>query len=92
MKIGMGAGQQESRTSRTPSTNPRERNVEDGEQQTGENPLKFLEDEAMNLHSSDHPGMNLVSVPLTGVNFLSWSRSIKIALGAKTKLSFIDGT
>ena len=88
----MGAGQQESRTSHILSANPRERNVEDGEQQIEENSSKFLEDEAMNLHSSNHPGMNLVSAPLTGVNFLSWSRSIKIPLGAKTKLSFIEGT
>ncbi|KAL2232986.1 UNVERIFIED_CONTAM: hypothetical protein Sindi_1478600 [Sesamum indicum] len=36
--------------------------------------------------------MNLVSVPLDGMNFLTWSRAIKLALGAKQKLGFIDGT
>ena len=46
----------------------------------------------MILHNSDHPGMILVSTPLRGNNYLSWSRSIQIALGAKTKLSFINGT
>ena len=43
------------------------------------------------LHSSDHPGMQLVSTPLTGNNYLSWSRSMRIAMGAKLKLGFIDG-
>ena len=43
------------------------------------------------LHSSDHPGMVLVSAPLTRSNFLTWSRSMRIALGAKMKLEFIDG-
>lgn len=46
----------------------------------------------MNLHSSDHPGMTLVTAPLTGKNFLAWSRSVKIALGAKMKLGLIDGS
>ncbi|KAL2247111.1 UNVERIFIED_CONTAM: hypothetical protein Sindi_2563400 [Sesamum indicum] len=36
--------------------------------------------------------MNLVSIPLNGNNFLTWSRSIKLALGAKQKLGFIDGS
>ena len=36
--------------------------------------------------------MILVFAPLTGSNFLSWGRSVKIALGAKTKLGHIDGT
>ena len=43
------------------------------------------------LHSSDHPSMILVSAPLVGTNYLSWSCSIKIALGAKHKLGFING-
>ncbi|KAL5784713.1 hypothetical protein ACOSQ2_007105 [Xanthoceras sorbifolium] len=42
------------------------------------------------LHNSDHPGMALVTTPLTRKNFLTWSRSVKIALGAKLKLNFID--
>ena len=52
----------------------------------------LTENEAVMLHNSDHLGMTLVSVPLIGSNYLSWSRSVKIALGAKMKLSFIDGS
>ncbi|XP_010251928.1 PREDICTED: uncharacterized protein LOC104593656 [Nelumbo nucifera] len=44
------------------------------------------------LHNSDHPGMALVTAPLTSKNFLVWSRSVKIALGAKMKLGLIDGS
>lgn len=43
------------------------------------------------LQSSDHPGMLLVTTPLIGSNYLSWSRSMSIALGAKVKLGFING-
>lgn len=45
----------------------------------------------MFLQTSDHPGMNLITSSLTENNYLTWSRSVKIALGAKTKLGFIDG-
>ncbi|KAG8660311.1 hypothetical protein MANES_02G144450v8 [Manihot esculenta] len=48
-------------------------------------------DDPLFLHSSDHPGLVLVSSPLTGDNYLSWSRSMLIALRAKDKLGFIDG-
>lgn len=44
------------------------------------------------LSSSDHPGLSLVTEVLTDQNFHHWSRSIKIALSAKLKLGFIDGT
>ncbi|CAA0842893.1 Unknown protein, partial [Striga hermonthica] len=43
------------------------------------------------LHNSDHPGMALVSTLLTGSNYQSWWRAMTIALGAKTKLGFVDG-
>ncbi|CAA0817942.1 Unknown protein, partial [Striga hermonthica] len=43
------------------------------------------------MSNSDSPGMILVSYQLTGNNFLSWKRSMMIALGAKTKLGFING-
>ncbi|KAL0402447.1 UNVERIFIED_CONTAM: hypothetical protein Slati_4274600 [Sesamum latifolium] len=48
--------------------------------------------ERLRLHGGDHPRMSLVSVPLDGNNYLSWSQSIRLALGAKQKLCFIDGT
>ncbi|GJW47249.1 hypothetical protein Tco_0078895 [Tanacetum coccineum] len=44
------------------------------------------------LASSDHPGMMLTNTPFNGGNFISWSRTIKMALGAKLKLGFIDGS
>ncbi|KAK6122554.1 hypothetical protein DH2020_043699 [Rehmannia glutinosa] len=53
---------------------------------------KMSEDDTLKMSGSDHPGMALVTNPLTGNNFLPWSRSVKISLGAKNKLGFIDGT
>lgn len=44
------------------------------------------------LHPSDHPGMVLVSQKLIGDNFPSWKRAAKIALAAKNKLCFVDGS
>ncbi|CAA0825574.1 Unknown protein [Striga hermonthica] len=43
------------------------------------------------LHGSDNLGMLIVTNLLTGSNFLPWKRSMMIALGAKTKLGFING-
>ena len=85
MKIGAMNGQHESKSSRADT---RENQL----RQQGEIAINVLKEEALNLHNLDHPGMMLVSTPLTGNNFLLWSRSIKTALGAKTKLYFIDGT
>ncbi|KAF7807109.1 uncharacterized protein G2W53_039270 [Senna tora] len=47
---------------------------------------------AWSLSSSDHPGIALVTSPLVGSNFISWSLAIKTVLGAKDKLGFIDRT
>ena len=44
------------------------------------------------IASSDHPGMTLTNTSFNGVNFHIWSRTNKMALGAKLKLGFIDGT
>ncbi|XP_031260066.1 uncharacterized protein LOC116118244 [Pistacia vera] len=47
--------------------------------------------EPLYLQSSDHPGMILVSTLVTGNNnYLSWS-CMKIVLGAKVKLGFVNG-
>lgn len=43
------------------------------------------------LSNSDNPGMQLVSAHFDGTNFQSWSRNVKLALGAKMKLGFING-
>ncbi|KAE8672369.1 hypothetical protein F3Y22_tig00111843pilonHSYRG00119 [Hibiscus syriacus] len=45
------------------------------------------------LHPSDTAGVQLVSQQLTGVETYNlWSRSMRIALLAKNKLGFVDGT
>ncbi|XP_075083435.1 uncharacterized protein LOC142167172 [Nicotiana tabacum] len=43
------------------------------------------------LHSSDTPGMALVSSPFDGKGFPRWKRSVLIAISAKNKLGFING-
>ncbi|KAG7584438.1 Ribonuclease H-like superfamily [Arabidopsis suecica] len=44
------------------------------------------------LHSSDNPGLSLVSHNLDGSNYNSWSVAMTIALESKNKWSFIDGS
>ncbi|KAL5563154.1 hypothetical protein UlMin_032901 [Ulmus minor] len=44
------------------------------------------------LHHSDNPGLVLVSQPLIGENYASWSRAMLIALSVKNKLGFVDGS
>ncbi|KAF7153877.1 hypothetical protein RHSIM_Rhsim01G0079100 [Rhododendron simsii] len=44
------------------------------------------------LHPSDQPGVMLVSLPLTGDNYTTWSRAIVMALSAKNKVGLIDGS
>lgn len=45
------------------------------------------------LHSSDHAGLILVSDRLvSGSDFHSWRRSVRMALNVRNKLGFIDGT
>ncbi|XP_019262541.1 PREDICTED: uncharacterized protein LOC109240365 [Nicotiana attenuata] len=44
------------------------------------------------LHSSDAPGMSLVNAVFDGKGFQGWKRSILIALSAKNKVGFINGT
>ena len=44
------------------------------------------------LHNSDHPGIVLVSHHLTGANYNNWSKAMVMALTAKNKISFIDGS
>jgi hypothetical protein len=48
--------------------------------------------DSLTLHSSDSPGLVLVFKPLERQNYGQWSRSMRIALSAKNKLGFIDGT
>ncbi|KAF7834460.1 uncharacterized protein G2W53_009319 [Senna tora] len=44
------------------------------------------------IYPSDNPGAQIVVNLLTLGNYLIWSRSIRIALKAKNKLGFIDGS
>ncbi|XP_073042328.1 uncharacterized protein [Primulina eburnea] len=44
------------------------------------------------LHNADHPGLNLVSHILTGTNYNTWNRAMFMALTAKNKLGFVDGS
>lgn len=44
------------------------------------------------LHSADNPGLSLVAERLDGSNYNHWSSAMKIALDAKNKLAFIDGS
>lgn len=43
-------------------------------------------------HHGDNPGISLVSQTLTGENYHTWSRLMVIALSAKNKLGFVEGT
>nr|KYP49082.1 hypothetical protein KK1_029204 [Cajanus cajan] len=44
------------------------------------------------LSPLDNPGTPLVAVLLNGDNYRTWARSMRMALRAKTKLGFIDGS
>ncbi|XP_016537479.1 uncharacterized protein LOC107838794 isoform X2 [Capsicum annuum] len=44
------------------------------------------------IHPSDHPDMNLVSTIFDGRSYGGWRRVVMIALSAKNKLGFIDGS
>ena len=44
------------------------------------------------LHPSDHPGQVLAADIFNGEDFDNWRRSVMIALSAKHKTAFIDGT
>ena len=43
------------------------------------------------LHHGDSPGAILVSQPLLGDNYHTWSRSMMMALTAKSKVGFVNG-
>ncbi|KAL4302210.1 hypothetical protein GQ457_10G003950 [Hibiscus cannabinus] len=44
------------------------------------------------IHQSDNPGMLLVTQPLASDNYNSWKRSMLMALSAKNKIGFVDGS
>ncbi|XP_020546985.1 uncharacterized protein LOC110011335 [Sesamum indicum] len=51
-----------------------------------------IDPDFMQLQSSDHLGMVMVSAVLTSNNYFAWSRAVKRALTAKMKIDFVDGT
>ena len=44
------------------------------------------------LHPSDSPGALITSIKFDGKNYELWESAVKMALRAKNKLGFIDGT
>ncbi|KAF5442021.1 hypothetical protein F2P56_036962, partial [Juglans regia] len=44
------------------------------------------------LHHSDNANTVIVSPPLTGSNYISWSRSFLLSISIKNKSGFLDGT
>ena len=44
------------------------------------------------LNNGDNPGLSLVTQALTGENYQTWSRSMTMALIAKNKAGFVNGT
>ncbi|GAA0174753.1 hypothetical protein LIER_28083 [Lithospermum erythrorhizon] len=58
---------------------------------SGSNRGDDLRNRHLSLSNSDNPGMSIVTITLNEKNFVIWSRTNKMALCAKEKLSFIDG-
>lgn len=54
--------------------------------------LLAIQVDPLMLSNFDNPGSSLTSVLFNGTNFLGLNRRIRISLGAKMKLGFIDGT
>ncbi|MCH80175.1 hypothetical protein A2U01_0000938 [Trifolium medium] len=44
------------------------------------------------LHPNENPGLVLVTPPLSGSNYHSWSRAMTMALKSKNKLRFVNGS
>ena len=44
------------------------------------------------LHHGESPGAILVAQPLAKDNYPTWARAIRMALDAKSKLGFVDGS
>ncbi|KAL0368058.1 UNVERIFIED_CONTAM: hypothetical protein Scaly_1024700 [Sesamum calycinum] len=55
-----------------------------------ENEQKQLDMDSLQLHSGEHSGMIIVTKPMDSTNYMTWCRSVKLALSAQTKLCFID--
>ena len=49
-------------------------------------------DDSFFIHHSDSPTVVLVSPPLNEENYGTWHRAMTMALRAKNKLGFVDGS
>lgn len=55
--------------------------------------LQDLNSNPLYVHNADYAGIALVSDKLTSLgNFNTWRKSMMMALGARNKVVFIDGT
>ncbi|XP_019250937.1 PREDICTED: uncharacterized protein LOC109229840 [Nicotiana attenuata] len=61
-------------------------------QPSSANAVNFDPNHPYFLHSSDAPGMSLMNAVFDGRGFQGWRRSVLIAILAKNKLGFINGT
>ena len=57
-----------------------------------QNNMNFIFDDPYFLSSSDISQHSIVALLFSGSNYVNWSRSVKMALYARNKVSFIDGT
>ena len=48
--------------------------------------------DSFSLTGADHPGLQITNKQFDGDNFTGWSKSVRMALGARLKLGFIDGS
>nr|ABW74573.1 putative pol polyprotein [Boechera divaricarpa] len=54
--------------------------------------LEALDQSLFYMHSADHPGLQIISIRLDGINYDDWNAAMRISLDAKNKIGFIDGT
>ena len=57
-----------------------------------EQSTRLDQDNPLYLQNSDSPGMKLVNECFDGTGFSNWKRSMSIALSARNKLGFVDGS
>ena len=69
-------------------------NTQTGSSSSSQRELTPMEDprSPFFLHHGETPGAILVTQPLIEDNYPMWSRAVIMALDAKSKLGFIDGT
>ena len=46
----------------------------------------------LSLCGSDHPGSMPTNKPFNGDNYVGWNNSVRMTLGAKLKLGFVNGS